>query len=516
MTVTATPQSKTFSLKNLNAFATWDGTRYTPPGPPEKVDSEGLLSITIKDSQSSPGWNVPKPRYIAWKISNSFKRKPPVPPVFRPPKRPSPPVRRLRSSDKSWERAMRKFGAVLALYFKKNEDYSKKYALLSQKYAVRLENYQRAAMRHEGKLRSKGKRIGSIVPTTNNAYSYTKVTDPGWQYVHYLYQDIRRQPIFPYIEKFVYYERSLDGFAQAPQSLSGESHPVLPPGGSATDLINDATGKALKTLFSKLENANAQVANIVAERAQTYSMMASSIQRLQAFLQSPKKAVIGYITDKGVTKRVANDSLQYAFGVEPLLKDVYDLSQAFSKSLTDSANTDMVKVNSTGTASDTIFSGYESGSYFSDWYTVERKVRVRYMCEYRIDNSTYNALNRFGLVDPSRVLWEVLPWSFVIDWFLPIGSFLSQLHADAGLTFRQGTMSVEVETKRTVRRTYKSTDYQVLVGQHYSGEIQKTETKISYERTVLYSPPLVRLPRFKNPFSLRHSFLSLCLWRQRF
>jgi hypothetical protein len=410
---------------------------------------------------------------------------------------------------------MRKFGAVYALYLEKNADYLKKYAELSKKYGVRLINYQNAAMRYAGKIGSKGKRIGSIVPTTNNAYSYTKVEDPGWQYIKYSYQDIRRQPIFPYTEKFVYYERSLDGFAQTPQSLSGESHPALPSGGSATDLINEATGKALKTLFSKLEDANAQVGNILAERAQTYGTMASAIQRLQSFLQSPKRAVVGYITDKGVTKRVANDSLQYAFGVEPLVKDVYDLSQAFSKSLLDVAKQDMVKVNSTGTASLTSHTGYESGSYFDDFYTVEKKVRVRYMCEYRIDNSTLNALNRFGLVDPSRILWEVTPWSFVIDWFLPIGSFLSQLHADAGLTFREGTMSVEIETKRTVRRAYKSTDFQISRGQYYTGQIQKTETKISYERQVLHSPPLVRLPRFKNPFSARHLFLSLCLWRQR-
>jgi len=35
-------------------------------------------------------------------------------------------------------------------------------------------------------------------------------------------------------------------------------------------------------------------------------------------------------------------------------------------------------------------------------------------------------LNRsLGLTNPLAIAWEVVPWSFVLDWFLPIGSYLS-------------------------------------------------------------------------------------------
>jgi hypothetical protein len=30
-----------------------------------------------------------------------------------------------------------------------------------------------------------------------------------------------------------------------------------------------------------------------------------------------------------------------------------------------------------------------------------------------------------GMVDPLQVAWEIVPYSFVVDWFLPVGSFLS-------------------------------------------------------------------------------------------
>jgi hypothetical protein len=34
---------------------------------------------------------------------------------------------------------------------------------------------------------------------------------------------------------------------------------------------------------------------------------------------------------------------------------------------------------------------------------------------------------QLGLTHPGSVLWERLPWSFVVDWFIPIGTYLSNL-----------------------------------------------------------------------------------------
>lgn len=35
-----------------------------------------------------------------------------------------------------------------------------------------------------------------------------------------------------------------------------------------------------------------------------------------------------------------------------------------------------------------------------------------------------NTASLVGLLDPASILWERLPWSFVIDWWLPIGNYL--------------------------------------------------------------------------------------------
>lgn len=46
-----------------------------------------------------------------------------------------------------------------------------------------------------------------------------------------------------------------------------------------------------------------------------------------------------------------------------------------------------------------------------------------------------------GLIDPLSVAWELLPWSFVVDWFIPIGNYLS------ARSFVQGMNGVFVTTK---------------------------------------------------------------------
>lgn len=45
-----------------------------------------------------------------------------------------------------------------------------------------------------------------------------------------------------------------------------------------------------------------------------------------------------------------------------------------------------------------------------------------------------NVVQLVGLTDPLSVLWELTPWSFVIDWFVPVGSYLQNRGLSQALT----------------------------------------------------------------------------------
>jgi hypothetical protein len=39
-----------------------------------------------------------------------------------------------------------------------------------------------------------------------------------------------------------------------------------------------------------------------------------------------------------------------------------------------------------------------------------------------------SAARSLGLTDPLSIAWELIPYSFVVDWFIPIGSYLENLN----------------------------------------------------------------------------------------
>nr|UUW21333.1 MAG: maturation protein [Sanya fiers-like virus 27] len=41
-----------------------------------------------------------------------------------------------------------------------------------------------------------------------------------------------------------------------------------------------------------------------------------------------------------------------------------------------------------------------------------------------VSGSLTDALNQIGLTNPAQIAWELVPYSFVWDWAMPIGSFL--------------------------------------------------------------------------------------------
>ena len=57
------------------------------------------------------------------------------------------------------------------------------------------------------------------------------------------------------------------------------------------------------------------------------------------------------------------------------------------------------------------------------------------------------AFNQLGLLNPVSLAWELVPWSFVVDWVLPIGSVLSALSAPAGLIFIDGSLSARTSAE---------------------------------------------------------------------
>jgi hypothetical protein len=119
--------------------------------------------------------------------------------------------------------------------------------------------------------------------------------------------------------------------------------------------------------------------------------------------------------------------------------------------------------------------------------------------------------SEIGLTNPAGLAWELLPYSFVVDWFIPIGGWLNGLTDTIGLGLHYTSMTSTVNVKHTLDASVFSTSNAV------SGSARSTVLKGDYRQkerlTTLSSRPL---PQLKNPLNTYHALSGLALLRQAF
>lgn len=72
---------------------------------------------------------------------------------------------------------------------------------------------------------------------------------------------------------------------------------------------------------------------------------------------------------------------------------------------------------------------------------------------YTFNTSGLATVDSMGLANPASIAWELVPFSFVIDWFYDVGSFLEQFTACSGKDFMQGyrTLTHFIDPKEDTR-----------------------------------------------------------------
>lgn len=186
------------------------------------------------------------------------------------------------------------------------------------------------------------------------------------------------------------------------------------------------------TLQSRLSEAvkghQFNLAVSAAQGKQTVDMVVNAVTSIGGAISDLKKGRFESAARRfGVNQRpstlskkdVSGRWLELQYGWLPLISDVHEAANAYA-ALTGKPRTERVSVSLTRKAQRDSSS---SPSAYSCKGTVEERWRILY--EMSESLSTPRSL---GLTDPASVVWELIPYSFVIDWFLPIGSYLENLN----------------------------------------------------------------------------------------
>lgn len=73
---------------------------------------------------------------------------------------------------------------------------------------------------------------------------------------------------------------------------------------------------------------------------------------------------------------------------------------------------------------------------------------------YRIVNHNAFVLNQLGLINPALTVWQLVPFSFIVDWFANIGTVIGSLTDFAGIEFVNTGYAMKGEVNVTVKSKY--------------------------------------------------------------
>lgn len=205
-----------------------------------------------------------------------------------------------------------------------------------------------------------------------------------------------------------------------------------------TAINNRLRAKLIDKIGERAENA----VNY-AERRQAYGMILKRVATLTQLVRSIKRGdtrralkILGRRLPKRKTpigKRVKSSAdlwLEFHFGWEPLVKDIYRSVNVLQGPVPGGRIFVSRQENETFRRVQKPYSGLTITE------SLNCTIRHSAGCYVHVDNPDLWLANQLGLINPASVAWELVPFSFVVDWYIPVGAFLSQMTDFAGLRIR--------------------------------------------------------------------------------
>jgi len=201
--------------------------------------------------------------------------------------------------------------------------------------------------------------------------------------------------------------------------------------------------------FSSSVQERAMIGVDLAEYHQSIDLLHSAAVRTLRLMHAVRKRDFGLLLrsldPRGVktlrgrkvtwSKSFANNFLEVHFGWVPFFQDIFDAAHAISQPLK--------ATNAFGSASDAYYLNSITGSPgFITVTQTSAKVQVKMGADVSCTNPALHLASSLGLINPFSVAWELVPFSFVVDWFSNVGQFVGQLDEFAGLTLSRAFSTI--------------------------------------------------------------------------
>lgn len=261
------------------------------------------------------------------------------------------------------------------------------------------------------------------------------------------------------------------------------AQPVYP------DIPMPDNSKAIAKLLQKWRDSDINVGVTIGEGREAVSMMVDRMTSIAKSANALRKGNLGGAlaalakvskSDKRrawkqiTTRNFASAWLELRYGWIPLLNDIYGAADFVKPKPLRIVirSSEKVKGTITGTQN------FPPGDVIS--VKCERSLHLMV----KVTNSADN-FERMGLRDPYTLAWELTRFSFVADWFLPIGDTLAANHAKRAMKVS------EASTSQVLKLV---SQFRVRSGTKYGNFVAKSDglaefNSVSMQRTVSFGVP---------------------------
>jgi hypothetical protein len=248
---------------------------------------------------------------------------------------------------------------------------------------------------------------------------------------------------------------------------------------------------------------------------QTLNMLADSISRIKTSVLALKSGNIA----KAITTLTANQRsrvvrnkryqprasqglaenwLALQYGWKPLLQDIRDTLQSLADSISVGGFVNVA--TGKGTADSQVVTKIPL-TYLSPAVVYAEQVQstlshCKIKLYYEIADPLRQFMGQTGFTNPINLAWEVLPFSFVADWFIPIGPFLETLSAWDGLKFRGGSQVLFTRRTTVITADYVGFPFGNPLGLFRNDRHRYNQMEIRLDRSALSEFPSMSIPSF--------------------
>lgn len=303
---------------------------------------------------------------------------------------------------------------------------------------------------------------------------------------------------------------------------------------SLSQLDPDLAQQVLQTTLSKLTEDDVQFNAFMVQGRDTLKLVDSLARGLagglDVFMTNEFRKVRhwkSFLAQAGrdAISNFSGKYLEYLYGWKPLADDVTNAFQRLHDGYTgpEQKRFRMVVRGYAGTRGLLTLKKFASMYYTPQWEW-EQELAIRRKVKLAL---TYAFPDQAGemlpTMTPFGTAWELTPWSFVVDWFVPIGTWVGAMEATQYAIYMQNavlTQSVKVSSQRGMSSRWTV----VRSPRNHSIDVRSPVPRASGQsfhmtREILTPVQVldrIRFPKFRSRFGLNQASQALALLNQVF